>query len=405
MKIPIAKPYIGEEEKKAAADVLGSGWLVQGARVARLEEMICKFTGAKYARASSSCTTALHLALLSMGIGPGDVVLVPSFTFVASANAIEYTGAKPIFVDIDLNSFNIDVEELENHLSGQNNQRARVTAIMPVHLFGLCADMNAVMKLAKRYNLLVIEDAACAMGSYCGPHHAGTIGDAGCFSFHPRKLITTGEGGMVITNSPDISSYISSLRDHGAEVSDLERHTKNSSLLPAYDRIGYNYRLTDIQAAIGIEQMKKLNWILERRAEKAVRYDEGLRDIEWLQIPHVPKGYRHSYQSYVVIVRDPDDRSACLGKIEKLRNVRDTIMARLAERGIATRQGTSAVHALGYYRKKYGLKEDDFPVSLRAEHLTIALPIYPQMTDEEQDYVINNLRQAVGEISLSRTGK
>ena len=405
MKIPIAKPYIGEEEKRATAAVLESGWLVQGAKVAEFETMVCKFTGVKFAKASSSCTTALHLALVSLGIGPGDEVLVPSFTFVASANAIEYTGAKPVFIDIDPKSFNIDVDGLEKYLSRKKNQGARVTAIMPVHLFGLCADVSGIMELAKRYDLLVIEDAACALGSYCGPHHAGTMGDAGCFSFHPRKLITTGEGGMVVTNSPDISSFVSSLRDHGASVSDLERHKKNSSVLPEYDRIGYNYRLTNIQAAIGIEQMKKLQWIIDRRAEKAARYNEGLGDIEWLQIPHVPEGYRHSYQSYVVIVRDQENDLMSLHKIDILRNIRDAIMAKLAERGIATRQGTSAVHRLGYYRNKYGLKDNDFPVSLQAEQLTIALPLYPQMTDEEQDYVIENLHQAVGEISLSRARK
>jgi len=405
MRIPIAKPYIGEEEKLAAAGVLESGWVVRGPKVAEFETALCRFTGARYARASSSCTTALHLALVSVGLGPGDAVIGPSFTFVASANAIEYTGAKPVFIDIDINSFNIDVEALEKQLSDMNHRKARVTAIMPVHLFGLCADMDAIMYLAKKYSLCVIEDAACALGSYCGSRHAGTIGDAGCFSFHPRKLITTGEGGAVVTNSPDIGSAISSLRDHGADVSDLERHTKNSSLLPAFDRIGYNYRLTDIQAAIGTEQMKKIGLIIEKRLEKAAIYDRALRDIEWLQVPYVPKGYRHSYQSYVVTVRDPHNKSKSLRQIDELRNVRDTVMAKLIERGIATRQGTSAVHRLGYYRKKYGLKDNDLPVSMRAELHTIALPLYPQMTDVEQDYVINNLRQVTKEVLLTRAVK
>jgi len=405
MKIPIAKPYIGEEEKQATAEVLASGWLVQGVKVAEFEKMVCKFTGAKFAKASSSCATALHLALVSLGIGPGDEVLVPSFTFVASVNAIESTGAKPVFVDIDLKSFNIDVNKAKEYLLRKSDQSTRVAGIMPVHLFGLCADMSAVMELAKRYNLFVIEDAACALGSYCGSEHAGTFGNAGCFSFHPRKLITTGEGGMLVTDSQEISTRVSSLRDHGASVSDLERHEKDGFLLPAFEQVGYNYRLTDIQASIGVEQMKKLQWIIDRRSEKAAKYDEGLRDIDCLQIPHVPKGYIHSYQSYVVTLRDPRNDIVPTNKIEALRIARDAVMAKLAERGIATRQGTSAVHRLGYYRNKYGVKDDDLPISLQAECLTIALPLYPHMTDKEQDYVMVNLRQAVKEISLSRASK
>jgi perosamine synthetase len=405
MKIPIAKPYIGEEEKQATADVLESGWLVQGRKVAEFEKEICRYSGAKYAKAASSCTTALHLALISLGIGPGDEVLVPSFTFVASANAIEYTGAKPVFTDIDLNSFNMDVGKVEKLLGRKTDRRANVRAIMPVHLFGLCADMSAIMELAKRYDILVIEDAACALGSFCNSHHAGTFGNAGCFSFHPRKLITTGEGGMLVTNSLEISASVSSLRDHGAAISDLERHEKDGFLLPAFDRIGYNYRLTDIQAAIGVEQMRKLQWIIDRRVEKAAKYDKALEDLECLHIPHMPNGYKHSYQSYVVALSDPEHVVIDSSKLEKFHNARDTIMAKLAEKGIATRQGTSAVHRLGYYRKKYGLKDDDFPNSLQAECLSIALPLYPQMTDEEQDYVIRNLRQVVKELSFLRVGR
>ena len=351
MRIPIAKPHIGENERQAVNDVLKSGWLVQGRKVAEFETMVCKYTGAKYSKASSSCTTALHLALTALGIGPGDVVLVPSFTFVASANAIEYTGAKPVFIDIDPHSFNVDVSKAERFLRLNANQQANVKAIMPVHLFGLCADMSAVMKLAKRYNILVIEDAACALGSFFDSTHAGTFGNAGCFSFHPRKLITTGEGGMLVTNSPEISDSVSSLRDHGAAVSDLERHEKDGFLLPAFDRIGYNYRLTDIQAAIGVEQMRKLQWIINKRVEKAAEYNKELGDIDCFQLPRALEGYKHSYQSYVVMLRDPAHVVIDSNKLEKLRNARDAIMAKLAEKGISTRQGTSAVHRLGYYRK------------------------------------------------------
>lgn len=391
MQIPVVKPYLGEEEKKAVNAVLDSGWIVQGAKVAEFETMICQFTGAAFARASSSCTTALHLALVALGVGKGDEVIVPSFTFVASANSIEYTGAKPIFVDIDLKTFCLNPGKIEEVL----RQNTRVKCIMPVHLFGLCADMTAIMKLANQYNLFVIEDAACALGSFYGTAQAGTMGDAGCFSFHPRKSITTGEGGMLVTGNPKVAAKISVLRNHGAAISDLDRHKKGGYLLPAFDTLGYNYRMTDIQAAIGIEQMKKLDWIIEQRIKKARKYDAALGDIECLQTPYIPKGCRHTYQSYVVTLRDAQRKNLSLEDTKKLFGVRNNIMARLEKRGIATRQGTSAVHMLGYYCTKYKLNSVDFPCSFLADQLTITLPLYPQMTAEEQNYVIENLRQEI----------
>jgi len=397
MRVPIAKPYFGEEEKKAVNDVLESGWIVQGPKVAEFEAMVCRFTGCHFARASSSCTTALHQALITLRVGRGDEVLVPSFTFVASANAIEYTGARAVFVDIDPKTFCIDSNKVAEYLEGAK-KHAKVKGVMPVHLFGLCADMHAIMELAKRYNISVIEDAACALGSSCGSVQAGTFGDAGCFSFHPRKSITTGEGGMLVTDNPDMASSVSSLRNHGAAVSDFDRHEKDGQLLPAFDMLGYNYRLTDIQAAIGVEQMKKLPWIIEKRVAKARKYDAELSDIECIQVPYVPEGYNHTYQSYVVTLRDTHQSKLTLKSIEKLNKTRDNIMRKLSDRGIATRQGTSAVHRLGYYRKKYGLQDDDFPLSLQAEYLTIALPLYPQMSEDEQGYVIENVRQVVRDL-------
>ena len=398
MKVPIAKPYFGEEEKKAVNDVLESGWIVQGPNVAEFETMVCRFTGSNFARASSSCTTALHLALIALGIGHGDEVLVPSFTFVASVNAIEYTGATPVFVDIDIKTFCIDCNKVEEYLERAKKRGSRVKGIMPVHLFGLCADMPAIMELAKRYSVSVIEDAACALGSSCSSVFAGTFGDSGCFSFHPRKPITTGEGGMLVTNNAEIAASVSILRDHGGSISDLDRHEKGGSLLPAYDMLGYNYRLTDIQAAIGVEQMKKLPWIIDRRVELARKYDAELGDIECFQLPYVPEGYKHTYQSYVVTLGDAQHKNLPLKALEKLNRTRDKIMTRLGEKGIATRQGTSAVHRLGYYRNKYSIEDDGFPLSLRADRLTIALPLYPQMTEDEQGYVIDNIHKVVKDV-------
>lgn len=400
MKIPVTRPYIGEEEKKAACDVLESGWLVQGPKVAEFEGMVCQYSGAKFAKATSSGTTALHLALVALGIGCGDEVLVPSFTYVASANAIEYTGAKPVFIDIDLKTFSIDSRKAEEYLEQASKMGSKVKGIMPVHLFGLIADMDAIMKIARRYNLFVIEDAACALGSLYNSKQAGTFGDVGCFSFHPRKPITTGEGGILTTNDSGLDSRVQSLRDHGAAISDLARHDKNGFLLPAFDMLGYNYRMTDIQGAIGIEQMKKLPWIVNKRIEKAKRYDKELEDVEWLQIPYVPAMYKHTYQSYVVLLRNPKAKNITLNNLQDLHSLRNKIMTKLHEKGIATRQGTSAVHKLGYYSRKYGLSMDDFPLSLQADYLTIALPLYPQMTEEEQSYVIDNLSYVVKNTAL-----
>jgi len=375
MKIPLTIPFIGDEEKKAANEVLDSGWLIQGKKVAEFEEMVCQYTGAKFARATSSCTTALHLTLLTLSIGKGDEVLVPSFTFVATANAVEYVGAKPVFIDIDLKTFTIDIKKVEEYLE---HTGSKVRAIIPVHLFGLCANIDAIMDLAKRYNLLVVEDAACALGSLYKGQHAGTFGKVGCFSFHPRKTITTGEGGMLITDDKDIANTAEKLRNQGASISGLALHEKGGSLFPEFDVLGYNYRMTDIQGAIGVEQMKKVKRIIEGRIKKAKIYDEALKDVEWLQIPFVPAGFNHTYQSYVVLLHSGS-------------NTRNKIMAELAKKGIATRQGTTAIHVLDYYKNKYEIKDNKYPNSFLADKLSITLPLYHQMTDEEQRYVIENL--------------
>jgi perosamine synthetase len=392
MKIPIIKPYFDEEEKRAVCDVLESGWLVQGPKVAEFEQAFCKYTGAKFARASNSCTACLHLALVALGIGPGDEVLIPSFTHIASANVIEYTGARPVFIDINLDTFTIDPQKVAEYLGRARKNGSKVRGIIPVQLFGLCADMNAISKLAKEYRLFIVEDAACALGSRINGTHAGTFGEAGCFSFHPRKPITTGEGGMLTTNSPEIAAAVQSLRDHGAAVSDLARHEKGSYLLPAFDMLGYNYRMMDIQGAIGVVQMKKFARILERRTEKARRYDEALKDVAWLQTPRTPEGYTHSYQSYVTLVQSPKYKKLTLDAIAELNAFRNRIMAGLEKQGIATRQGTHAVHTLNYYKKKYGLKDEAYINALAADRLSMTLPLYPQMTDEEQEYVIHHIK-------------
>ncbi len=385
VKIPITKPYFDNEEIGAVASLLESGWVVQGPKVAEFERIIADFTKAKFARATTSCTTALHLALLSLGIGPGDSVLVPSFTYIASANAIEYTGAKPVFIDINPDTFNIDPHKITDYLE---KEQPNIKGIVPVHLFGLSADMNPIMEIARQYKLCVVEDAACALGALYHDKHAGTFGNAGCFSFHPRKSITTGEGGMIITNNEEIATAVESLRNHGATISDLTRHEKAGFLLPEFNVLGYNYRMTDLQGAIGVEQMKKLTHIIDKRIERAKIYDEQLKGIECLQLPSAPEGCKHVYQSYVAQIKNLTSKTLSLDVLTEIRNM---IMVNLEEKDIATRQGTHAVHTLGYYQQKYHLDCTDYPASLSADRLSITLPLYAQMTDGEQEYVIDNL--------------
>ena len=370
MKIPITRPLFDEREAQGVAAVLESGWVSQGARVEEFEAVFARYVGARHAVATSSCTSALHMALVAIGIGEGDEVLVPAFTFVATANAVEYCRARPVFVDIDLDTFNLDPADLEARIT------PRTRAIIPVHLFGLAASMTAVLELAQRHGLRVIEDAACAVGTLYRGRHVGAFGAAGCFSFHPRKVITTGEGGMLVTDDASLADRARSLRNHAAAVSDLERHAANGTRLPSFREIGFNYRMTDLQAAIGLAQMDKLDGILGRRRDLAACYDAALQPLGWLGVPRTPPGDRHSFQSYVALVSSdaPVDR--------------DQLAAALEAQGIATRQGTHAVHALDCYRSRYGLRPEDFPNAWEADRRSLALPLYPQMTRDEQSAVV-----------------
>jgi dTDP-4-amino-4,6-dideoxygalactose transaminase len=388
MKIPITKPFIGEEERKAILEPLETGWIVQGPKVAEFEKRFSEFTEVKYAIATTSCTTALHLSLVALGIGPGDEVILPSFTFVATANAIEYSGAKPVFCDINLRTFNMDTNEIESKIT------QKTKAVIPVHLFGLSADMKPIMEIARERHLRIIEDAACGLGSTYFGKHVGGFGDTGCFSFHPRKAITTGEGGMIVTEDEGLMMTFKSLRDHGASKSDLIRHVDlGGSLLPEFNQLGYNYRLTDIQGALGAAQMKNASRIIATRIAKAERYHQSLGEEEWLKIPECPLGYIHSYQSYVGLLKlSKKNRKQ---EISLLNQKRNRMMEQLWSKGIAVRQGTHAVHALRYYREKYRLRPEDYMNSFIAEQLSITLPLYVQMTDDEQDFVIRELKVCV----------
>ena len=389
--IPITRAIFDDAEARAVAAVLASGWVVQGPQVAAFEQGFRDFTGLPEAVASTSCTTALHLGLLAEGIGPGDEVIVPSFTWVASANAVIYCGATPVLADVSLETFNITAEEIERR------RTPRTRAVMPVHLFGLAAEMDPILELARERSLRVVEDAACALGTLYRGRHVGALGDGGAFSFHPRKAITTGEGGMYTTADPARAKHARSLRDHGAAKSDHARHgARGAALLPTFDMVGYNYRMTDLQAAVGVAQLQKLERILADRIARAGRYDELLAGVAGLVTPVEPEGHRHSYQSYVCRL-ETDGLSE--REIRRGNAVRNGVMQALEDERIATRQGTHAVHLLDYYARTYGLRPMDRPGEFAADHLSLTLPLYAGMTDAEQDRVVDRLTHHLGLVS------
>lgn len=375
LKVPLTKPYFTNKEIGAVAKVIKSGWVTQGRKVAELEKLVANFVGAKYAIATSNCTTALHACLLVLGIGIGDEVIVPSFTFIATVNSILYVGAKPIFIDIEPKTYNID-PDLISSLITKNTK-----AIMPVDQIGLTCDIAKIKKIARRYNLIVVEDAAPSIGAKYKNKMVGSIADATCFSFHPRKVITTGEGGIVTTNSKQLTDKLKVIRNHGASVSDIKRHEAKKVIFEKYKVLGYNFRMTDIQAVIGIEQMKKLDWILKKRKYFAKRYNEKLSAIEEVEIPYSPPYTSHTYQSYIIR----------LTKKAKTKQVE--LMEKLLKKGIATRRGVMASHLEPLYKKLFG--KVILPETEKAAKETILLPLYPTITEKEQDYAIQSLKDCL----------
>lgn len=367
------------------AQPLHDGWLVQGPRVAEFEAKFAAFCGARHAVATTSCTTALHLGIIALGAGPGDEVIVPAFTWISTANVVEYVGARPVFCDVALESFNLDPDALAAAVS------ERTVGIVPVHLFGRAADMAAVSDLAGRRGLWVLEDAACALGTRTGADHAGTLGDAGCFSFHPRKSITTGEGGMLVTGKAELAALARSLRDHGASRSDYARHTASGAYrLADYERLGFNYRMTDLQGALGSAQMDRVDWILRARARQAAFYAQALGDVEWLRTPRVPDGETHGWQAYVCLYA-PEEPSPA--NAAQLAAGRDRLMAALEQEGIATRPGTHAPVETALYRQRYGLEPGQFPGALMAQSLSLALPLFAGLSEPEQERVAQAVRR------------
>lgn len=369
--IPIALPSIGEEEVEAARAVLLSGWLTQGPRVAAFERAFADRHAVRRALAVTSCTTGLHLILAALGIGPGDEVIVPAFTWVSTANVVLYCGATPVFADVDRTSFNIDVADCARRVT------PRTKAVIAVHLFGLCADI-AGLRAALPGHVPIIEDAACAAGAACAGRPAGGLGLAAAFSFHPRKSITTGEGGMVTTDDEALADRMDALRNHGASVSEEQRHRgPRPYLLPEFNLLGFNYRMTDLQGAVGLAQLAKLDRFIEERRARAAWYRDRLGHLNWLALPEEPEGGRHAWQAYVTYV-DP----------ERAPLPRNAIMERLQQLGIATRPGTHAVHMLGHYRNRFGFVPEDRPGARDCDANTMAIPLHNRMSEDDYGRVV-----------------
>ena len=385
--IPIAKPYFTGAETERIAEVLSSGWVCQGPMVAKFEEAVSLYTGAKYAVATSSCTTALHLAMLVNDIGPGDDVICPSYSFIATANGISYSGAQPQFVDIDPKTLNIDPSLTEafieaNYTPGLQNKKTgnKLRGILVVHQIGIPADIDAFEQIANRHGLVVMEDSACAIGSSYKGKPIGSSGHVGTLSFHPRKVISSGEGGMLLTKDQSIAEKARVLRAHGASISDFDRHKSGSAALyESYRVLGFNYRMTDVHAAIGLTQLERLDSWIERRQLIASRFNQTFAELEALEIIEPPDYVSvWNYQSYPIRLKSVSASE------------RDDLMCRLLSEGVATRRGIPPIHKEPVYERGLTL-----PITESVSSRSLFLPIFPQLSDEEVEHIIGAVRRTV----------
>ena len=365
--IAIAKPYLTEEDAQAAYDTILSGWITQGPKVQEFEEKFATYTGAKYAVAVSNCTTALHLSMIVAGIGPHDEVICPSLSYIATANAIKYVGAKPVFAEVEYGTYNLDPVDVERRIT------TKTKAILIVHQIGFPADIDAFQTLASKYNLKLIEDAACAAGSAYKGNKIGCHSELVCFSFHPRKVISTGDGGMITTNRSDYYERLKQLRQHGMSINDRVRHESKRIVFEDHVEIGYNYRMTDIQGAIGIKQLEKLDWIVAERRKVARFYDEAFKGLPFIKLPTEQKGYFSNYQSYSIYIE-----KTCPVK-------RNDLMQAMLDSGISTRRGVMTTHRETAYKVEcLGV---NLIISEDMQDNSIILPLYVPMTREEVSYI------------------
>jgi dTDP-4-amino-4,6-dideoxygalactose transaminase len=381
--IPVARPWMDEQEAEAARRPILSGWVTQGPEVAAFEREFAEAVGAAHACASSSCTTALHLALIALGVGEGDEVVTVSHSFIATSNAIRYCRATPVFVDIDIATFNIEPALVEAAIT------PKTKAILAVHQLGMPCDLASLVSIAARHGVPLIEDAACAIGSEIEWHGnwqriGRPHGDIACFSFHPRKLLSTGDGGMLTTSNMELDRTFRLLRHHGMSVPDAVRHSSDRVIFESYPVVGYNYRMTDIQAAIGREQLKRLPTIVARRRELAARYDERLQSIDGVNVPREPRWARTNWQSYAIRV------GASINQ--------QTLMQKLLDAGISTRRGVMNVHREQSYPPGSWRAGSALTRSEDAQETAIVLPLYHQLTEEDQDRVVATLASAIRDL-------
>jgi dTDP-4-amino-4,6-dideoxygalactose transaminase len=368
--IPVMRPYLGPEEAAAAAEAVASGWVAQGPRVAEFERRFAAYVGAASGVAVSSCTTGLHLVLHVLGVGPGDEVVVPSYSFIATANAVRYTGATPVFADVCEQTGNLTALTVEPVLT------PRTRAVMVVHQGGMPADVPSIRALCEPRGIQVVEDAACAAGSTFGGSPVGTGALLAAWSFHPRKLLTTGEGGMITTDSPEWTVRMRRLREHGMTVSAADRHASGGAVIEEYAEVGFNYRMTDVQAAIGLVQLAKMDAMIARRRELAARYQQGLSGVDGLRVARDPDYGTTNYQSCWVLLPDSFPGS------------RNEVLAALVERGISARRGIMASHLEPAYRDHPHVP---LPVTERLTSRTLILPLYHELTEAEQDTIVSAL--------------
>ena len=373
--IPVAKPYLDKTDAQNAYDTILTGWVTQGPRVQEFEEKFAQYVGSKYAVALSNCTTALHLAMIVADVTADDEVICPSMSYVATANSVRYVGAKVVFAEVNPVTYNLDVEDVRNKIT------SKTKAILLVHQIGMPADIDAFKELCKEKNLVLIEDAACAAGSAYKGNKIGSHSDLVCFSFHPRKVITTGDGGMITTNNEAYRDRIKLLRQHAMSVNDRIRHESDKVIFEDHVELGYNYRMTDIQAAVGIKQLEKLDKIVEERRKVAFQYHNAFKDIDCIRLPLEEDGYFTNYQSYSIYLK-PE----C--KIN-----RNDLMQALLDKGISTRRGITTAHretAYKTYQPNYSL-----PVSEDASDRSIILPLFYPMDQNDINYVIELFKTLV----------